>query len=242
MVAIALCFWVNRPANQGENMKVTALLALVAVLFTGCATVAPRVDSSVTVFHQMQAVPAGATYSVVPWRKENEGSLEFKAYAEQVASFLRSGGLTVVPVGQAARFAVFVDYGIDDGRTETTSYSVPQWGVTGSSGSSTTGTVNVIGSTAMINATTVNRPTYGVTGYNQVSTSSRVFRRFVKVDIAELSGDGNPKKVYEGRLKSEGTCGNLPTIMPILLQAMLANFPGESGKARSVELPWSGTC
>lgn len=218
--------------------------ATVAAILQGCAAVKPGIQSSVKVFHQMPATPAAdATYVVLPWRKEQESSLEHDAYAQQVATWLRSKGLNVVAQGTPAKFAIFLDFGIDDGRTESRTYSVPQWGVTGYGNSTTTGTVNRIGSTSYVNATTTAQPTYGVTGFNQVTNSQRVYRRFVNIDIVEVGAPGaSPKKIYQGQLKSEGSCGNITAVMPSFLQALLSNFPGASGTAFNVELPWSGQC
>lgn len=217
---------------------------LSTALLHGCAAVKPGIQSNVKVFHQMPTTQVvDATYVVLPWRKEQEGSLEHEAYAQQVASWLRARGLNVVTAGTPAKFAVFLDFGIDDGRTESRTYNVPQWGVTGYGSSTTTGTVNRVGSTSYVNATTTAQPTYGVTGYNQVTSSQRVYRRFVNIDIVEVAApSGNPRKIYQGQLKSEGTCGNITAVMPTFLQALLSNFPGTSGSSINLELPWSGQC
>jgi hypothetical protein len=226
-------------------MKVQAGIAIVAAaLLAGCAIPGSSIESKVTVFHQMPAAaPGKTTYAVLPWNKEQVASLEFDAYAQQVASTLSLKGLNVVANGTPAKYGVFLDFGIDEGRTETANYSVPQWGVTSYGNSTTTGTVNRVGNTAFVNTTTTATPNYGVTGYNQITSSSRVYRRFVNIDIVEMETVGSvPKKIYQGRLKSEGSCGNLPTIMPTFLQALLSEFPGTSGIARTVSLPWSGKC
>lgn len=220
-------------------------VAVVTSLLQGCAAIMPGIESNVKVFHQMPtAQTADATYSILPWRKEHEGSLEHDAYAQQVATWLRLKNLNVVSLGAPAKFAVYLDFGIDDGRTESVTYSQPQWGVTGYGSSTTTGTVNRIGNTSYVNATTTVQPTYGVTGFNQVTDSTRVYRRFVSIDIVEVGTQGGPtpKKIYQGQLKSEGSCGNLPAVMPSFLQALLSDFPGTSGTSRKVKLPWSGQC
>jgi hypothetical protein len=210
------------PANVGgfkqekELKKIAAVAVLISAL-TGCSVsvVNPfsgRIDSSISVFHQMPAPAADATFTVLPWRKENQGSLEFNLYAEQLATQLKASGLTVTPQGQPAKYAVLLDYGIDTGRTETDSFSVPY------------------------------QPAIGVTAYRQQSTNYRVFSRFVHVDIMEITAGGQAKKVYEGRLKSEGSCRNLTSLMPIFLGTLFTNFPGESGKAITVTSNWDGRC
>lgn len=223
---------------------IVALTVFASLAMVGCAAIQPQVRSDIVEFHNMRQATPTDTYVVLPWRKELGGSLEYQTYYQQVANGLRAKGYNVVEQGSPAKFAVFVDYGIDSGRTETSTYSVPQFGVTGYSGSTTTGSVNTFGGTSFINATTTRTPIYGVTGYQQGVTSTQVFTRFVNIDIVELGASGaEPKKVYEGRLRSEGTCKLLPAVMPTLITSMLANFPGESGKPRRELAPFDpGNC
>lgn len=225
-----------------HSLAAAVAAALLLGLLPGCATIG-RIQSNVTIFHQLPPTLAlDATFAVLPWRKEYEGSLEFAAYAQLVAEQLRSKGLAVVEQGKPARYAIFVDYGIDDGRTEVTSYVVPQWGVTGYNSASTYGTVSTYGNTTTLNATTTARPTYGVTGYVPVTQRSTVYRRFVNVDIVDLADSSKPQKVYQGQLKSEGTCGNLAVLMPTFTQVMFGEFPGQPSRAGPVSLPWDGKC
>lgn len=220
-------------------LKKLAFSAVVAALLSGCASVT-QVQSSISEFHSLRAPSPEDSIVVLPWRKDLEGSLEFQTYASQVASGLLTRGYTVVAPPNPAKYSLFLDYGIDQGRTETASYSIPQFGLTGYSGATTTGTISTFGNTSYLNARTTATPQYGVTGYKHGVISSRVYRRFVHVDIVELTqGSGNPKKVYEGRLQSEGECGALPVIMPTLIQAFLVRFPGESGKQRIEVLPFT---
>jgi hypothetical protein len=225
-----------------SRLTVATLAVLASALLSGCAT--PRIQSDVAVFHQMTAtVGSDATFAILPWRKENEDSLEFASYAQLVATYLRGKGLTVVEQGRPARYAVFFDYGVDDGRTETYSYVIPTWGRTGYSGSTTYGSVTTYGNTATFNATTTASPTYGVTGYVPATGSYTVFRRFVRVDVIDLADTaGKPKKVYEGRLKSEGSCGNLSVLMPAFAEVLFGEFPGQSGRSGRVMSPWNGKC
>lgn len=216
-------------------MRLATLLGLIASSFlVGCAALAPRAQSTITEFHELTQPSPTDTYVILPMRKEQGDSLEFKTFANQLANGFREKGYNVVQSNTPAKFAVFFDYGVDDGRTEVSTYSIPQYGMTGYSNTRTTGTVNSIGNTAYINAQTYSTPTYGVTGYQQGTLTSRIFKRFVHLDIVEVPPtQGTPvKKVYEGRLLSEGSCGTLPVVLPTLLASMLDKFPGESGKTR----------
>jgi hypothetical protein len=223
-----------------SKMKLS-VAALIALLVSACST---PVQSRVAVFHQLPATfSASSSFVVVPWRDDQKDSLEFATYASQMTSLLTLKGMQVADADSKPRYAVIFDFGIDDGRRETTSYSLPVFGVTGSAGSTTTATVNQVGNSAYVNATTTNIPTYGITGYQQGTVNSTVFSRFVNVDILELDPNGaSPKKVYEGRVKSEGWCGNLSILMPVFLHSLLDEFPGKSGAARTVSLPTSSDC
>lgn len=217
------------------------LLISVAALAAGCA--APRIQTRTSVFHNLPAtLPAESKIAILPWKAADAASLEYQAYAEQVRGWLQKKGVGVAREGEPGTLALFLDYGIDDGRQVVSSYSVPQWGVTGYTAARTTGTVNTYGNTSFINATTTAQPTYGVTGYNQVTRSTQVFRRFVNIDIVQPRHGESPRKVYEARLQSEGTCGTLAAVMPAFLQAIFTEFPGEPGSARRADLPWDGKC
>jgi hypothetical protein len=222
----------------------TLVIVSSAIVVSGCAGIGGEVRGDVSVFHQFPAAPApDVTVAVRPWRSNLQDSLEFQAYAARVEQKLVQRGYAIAPSGARPTHILFMDYGIDDGRTETSSYSVPQFGVTGYSGATTRGTVSRVGSTSYVNATTTGTPIYGVTGYQSGTTSATVFRRFVNADVVQLDKSSDThKKVYEGRLKSEGTCGNLPLVMPYLIDLLLSEFPGQTGQAGKRQVPWDGKC
>lgn len=211
----------------------------IACFVAGCAT--PGIQSQVSVFHKLADVQTRGKVSVVPMRREIDG-LEFASYEERVSTALRAKGFEVGPVDSQTRYAAFLDYGIDEGQIVTATRSVPQIGVTGYSGATTTGTVSTYGNTATVNASTVNTPTYGVTGYRTVTDSARVFARFVRLQIVTITPDQKlGEVVYEGRVRSDGTCGNLAVVMPTFLDVLLSDFPGPTG-GRTVKSEWTGDC
>lgn len=214
---------------------IAILSVLLAAFLSGCATAPLPVETSVSVFHAMPA-PNGVKYAMVPY-KEQEGGLEYKTYAQAVSAELQKAGMIEVDPSLAA-FAVFIRYGIDNGREVISSY--PIIGQTGVAASNTYGTVNRFGNTATLNATTYNTPTYGVVGSG--SRSDTVYRRFLDLEIVEMSSlmpGAKINKVYEGKARSEGILNQLPTIMPPMIQSIFKEFPGQSGKSRkhSVILP-----
>jgi hypothetical protein len=208
---------------------------LLAAFISGCATTNLPVETSVSVFHAMP-VPTGVKYTMLPY-KEQEGGLEYRTYAQAVSDEFKKVGMIEVGPSEAA-FAVFIRYGIDNGREVISSY--PIIGQTGVASSSTYGTATHFGNTSTLNATTVNTPTFGVVGSG--SRSDTVYRRYLDLEIVEMSSlnaGTRVVKVYEGKARSEGSLNQLPTIMPPMIQSIFKEFPGQSGKSRkhSIILP-----
>lgn len=222
---------------EGKAMQkyLLSLALLASLLISGCATAPLPVETNVSIFHQMPP-HVGMKFAMIP-HKDQEGGLEYKAYAELISNELRKVGMTAT-TPQDAQVAVFIRYGIDTGREVTSSY--PIFGQTGVASSSTYGTASTYGNTSTINATTYNTPSYGVIGSG--SRSDTVYRRFLDLEIIEMSSlKANTKivKLYEGKARSEGILNQLPTIMPPMIQAIFKEFPGQNGRSRkhSVVLP-----
>lgn len=220
------------------------IIVFVVALLSGCASVSPHIESNVTSFHTLPPESTSAMKVIVlPWRDALGESLEFQAYAAAVGRQLTARGASVVTDGKEATHVLFLDYGIDDGQFVTSTYSIPHWGVTGYSGATTTGTVSTYGNTSYVNANTTLNKTYGVTGYSTGVRTDQVFSRVLNADLVELSKPPlEAKKVYEARLRSQGSCSNLATVMPAFIAAMFAEFPGESGRSRRVVSTWDGSC
>ena len=85
-------------------------------------------------------------------------------------------------------------------------------------------------------------PTYGVVGSS--TSSSTTYTRAIALDIVDansLKAD-QPKKVYESRVKSSGSCSVIAGVFNELLEAMFKGFPGDNGKTRSAQIPYKGQC
>lgn len=207
------------------------LLALVFALLTGCASF---VETKVSAFHELEPSLSGVTYALVP-SKEQEGSLEFQSYAKLVKVELEKRGMTEAPFNQA-KYAIFMFYGIDNGKEVISSY--PIFGQTGTGSSYTTGTVTSYGNMATYSGTTYKTPTYGVVGSG--TSSDTVFTRYLNIDIIDItkSGNGKVKKVYEGKAISSGSSGQLAPVMPAIVKSVFHDFPGKSGASRISQQPF----
>jgi hypothetical protein len=99
-------------------MKNLLIATLLLGLLSGCAFL----RSQVAVFHQLPKDFSGTTYVMIPF-KEQEGSLEHKAYEEAVRQELNAKGFRETTLDQA-QAAVFLSYAIDTGKEVVSSYPI----------------------------------------------------------------------------------------------------------------------
>ncbi len=206
------------------------VLAFLLALLGGCATVETRVSA----FHELEQPLSGVTYALIP-TAEQEGSLEFQSYAKLVMVELGKRGMVETPFGQA-KYAIFMSYGIDDGKQVVSSY--PIFGQTGTSSSYTTGTISSYGNNASFSGTTYKTPIYGVVGSG--TSTATIFSRYLNIDIVDImkSGNGKVHKVYEGKAISSGSSDQLAPVMPAIVRSVFEDFPGKSGKSRTSRQPF----
>ncbi len=207
-------------------------IVFTALILTACA--ASSLQGRVTRFHALE--PAPKSYIVVP-DDGQDGSLEFRTYAALVREKLTQRGWREATL-EAADVAIFLQYQIGQGRDITFSY--PIFGSVPAGTATTTGTISTYGNTSTINTTTTQQSRLGVVG---TGTGSRtVYDRAVRVTMFSLSKYREQKRMealYEGEIRSTGSTGDLPTIMPALLQGLFSDFPGKSGTTQEVTIPIS---
>ena len=120
---------------------------------------------------------------------------------------------------------VFFAYGIDTGRAVDSSY--PIIGQTGVEPCSTfDGTIQSYGCYWPW-------PTYGVVGTRV--TSQTEYTRVLRLDIVDKQAlaEGNIKKLYEGKVVSNGSSNQLMKVLPTMVKALFEDFPGQSGSTRT---------
>jgi hypothetical protein len=70
-----------------------------------------------------------------------------------------------------------------------------------------------------------------------------LYTRYIHIDIAKpKSKDKELDKVYEGSLRSKGTCSKLTATLPYLIDMYFNNFPGKNNETQSLEKSWNGVC
>ncbi len=204
---------------------------VVAVFLVGalsaCAST-KYVVSDVTRFHTLQNQNSGQTFAIVAADDEQQQSLAFKQYADQLNTKLSALGLRQYTGSTGPAEADYV---------VTLKYSVagPSPDVEGRGSNFSVGFGyghygRPFGYSAMYDPF-----------YNDRTETTQLFVRRVELDIykgATYGGD-NPERVFEGRAVSQGRNGHVEAVMPYVLDAILKDFPGTSGKTRtvSVEVP-----
>ena len=111
--------------------------------------------------------------------------------------------------------------------------NVPVFGQTGISGATTSG---VVDSSGNFQSTTTYTPSYGITGY--VPVSRMAYSRALRIQMIDrASVDAQmPHTVYQADVISVGTSGILAVVMPNMVKALFKDFPGESGRVRTIVL------
>ncbi len=194
--------------------------SLIMIIFlTGCVAV----KSSVTAFHTLPEINKPTKYAFLPTPKQR-GSLEHRTYMSYILQELKKYQYTISPISEASVLILF-DYTIGDGKVHTS--SVPTYGQTGVSSSTTYGTVSSYGNYGTYSGTTTYRPKYGITGSKTVS--SELYTR----KIVLLMLDKKTKKhLYEATVISEGSSNQIGPVMHPMIRALFKEFPGESGDTR----------
>jgi Domain of unknown function (DUF4136) len=189
-------------------------LLIATVLLTGLSGSA-LLRSQVAVSHQLPKDLSGTTYVMIPF-KDQEGSLEHKAYEEAVRQELNAKGFRETTVEQAET-VVFLAYGIETVRVVVSSYPI-------------------IGQTGVEDSNPW--PTYGPVGKRESSQTE--YTRVLRLDIVDKEdfAEGNiQKKVYEGRVVSSGFSDKLDKVLPKMVKALFEDFPGQSGSTKTLFQP-----
>lgn len=207
--------------------KTLLIGGIITTLMTGCSSV----RSNVSVFHKLPKTDVKeVTYYSFMDLENQKNSLEHETYKDKLKKHLK---LKNFIEKDNSNLIISIQYGIDDGKEEL--YSVPIFGQTGVSSSHTTGTVTSYGGGyGSFSGTTSYTPTYGITGSSTGSGS--VYKRMLNMYIYDKSQN---KVVYEGKVLSKGSSGQLLPVIDEMMESLFQEFPGESGKSRTVEVSFT---
>ena len=228
----------NRP--KGILMRLLLCVAL-CVVVAGCGAL---VRSQYTPYHSLNSKTSGKTVAVVPGNDGLEGSLQFESFKTKLEYKLQSAGFTISRDPANADLLAYFTYGIDDGKTTVHTGSTPIYGQTGGGTAYHSGTVSTYGTggygTGSYSGSSYTMPTYGIVGSQSYSYDVTTYTRVLALDLLDRKelDDGRIKKVYEVKLTSKGSCGQIAGVFDAMLTALFTEFPGSSGKPRSIEVEW----
>ncbi len=203
------------------------LIMIIPLILIGCQLVNTKVDA----ISAMPTEIADRTIFIAPYEEQDDKSISWSSTMNILTAELQQKGFTAVDSRDKAAYIAYFGYGIDEGETITTQYSIPEYGVTGYSGSSTQSTVygNSISSNTTLNKT------YGVTGYSSGSRTNVIFTRSIRFEIFDKK---TKNQVFDASATSRGTCHSFHPIAPYIIGSTLSNFP--NGKIGNVSLASPG--
>jgi Domain of unknown function (DUF4136) len=216
------------------STRVSCLVALVAVAVS--ASACTRVHSNIETHHQFTSSDMTKTVAVIPASPEKANTLEFAEYAELIKEGLRTHGFRVVDPTQSPELVAVFEYGIDNGRDVTHSYSIPTYGQTGVSSSFTTGQITSYGSQSSYSGTTTYTPSYGITGYTPMTGSRTIYRRLVILDIYDLTSGKDPAAKFQATVLSEGTSAMMGEVIDEMVEALFDGFLEKGTRSETVML------
>lgn len=217
-------------------MHSVRFMAFVCLLISGCANFQqPQQDvvrSKVTTFHNL---PTGGenlgTISIIQGKGFSNG-LEFQNYASKIEGYLTSNGFSKADSHSSAEFVGIFSYAIDNGRTQISSR--PIYGPVAPGYNYTTGSVYPAGypNAASVSSSTISVPVMGITG---AATESSVY--YTRTASLIIMNRETEVTIWEGRVISYGLNGEISVVLPVMISALLQNFPGPSGVTRDIEQP-----
>jgi hypothetical protein len=222
-----------------------AALGLAAMGLSACAT---GLNTQVSRY-QPAAIPAGATFYVVP--KQGPADPQFYRYASMVTQQLAAQGFRPAGAPQAADVLVKVDYGVDEGTTEIDRdpFYGPGYGYG-------FGPYGFGYRDPFFDPFYFGRPFYsrwggypfyygwddpffygGYGGYGAFGGRIReytVYKSYLDMDVVRR-GDNAP--LFEGHAKARSQTDDLDRLVPGLVTAMFTGFPGKNGETVKITVP-----
>jgi hypothetical protein len=215
-----------------EKMNKIIILLILAVSIAGCQTVKPFVRANISSFSELPKALVGKSIYLLAHPQEKNDTLEWKSYRKIFESGFRKSGFTITELA-SADYVAFISYGIDGGKVTQDTVTTPVYGSTGGGTTYHSGTVSSYGGGyGSYSGTSYSMPTFGVVGSSTSIVSGEQFSRNIAIDIVDRKTlkSEKPVKVYEGRVRSAGTCSQMNQVIDELVQGFFQKFPNRSGK------------
>ncbi|PHZ86002.1 DUF4136 domain-containing protein [Paremcibacter congregatus] len=199
--------------------KIVRLLVLVGLvgLVSACSN---TFKSDVSRFHELPQ-PAGETVEIVPADPAKAGSLEFASYANIVGSYLGQQGYKPANGGKAD-LIVELDYSVDDGKV-LNRYRPSRFAFGYGYYPYHYGFYHHYWHSPYFYD-----PFWGAYGpYDRARDSYVSYTR--KLELVIRPNKEGAKNLFEATVESRGRSNKLHKLMPLMVQALFTNFPGQSG-------------
>ncbi len=213
------------------DRRVIVLLAFLCIV-VGCArqpTYFVTVDALST--PDAQTVKK---YVLLPGEKDlSPEDLRFKEFCVYIDRAMASKGFVKVDEADGADIAVLLSYAVTEPKEYLYSYSVPHFGQTGVSSSTTYGNIQSFGNYGTYSGTTTYQPTYGITGYSSHVGTYVTYTRglsLVACDLDAFKDEQKVREVWRVLAASTGSSGDLRRVFPILVAAARPYLGGNTDK------------
>lgn len=234
------------------NYRINFLFITTSILFL--CSCAPIVDVSIdsinnntTLWNKKCVILPGQKYS------STSDVLLFNEFYSYLARALTCKGYEVINDVAKASQVIFLSYGIGDPEKHYYSYSVPIWGQTGISSSTTHGTANTFGDiyslgnnssfsgTTLYSSTTEYTPTYGIIGSTSHIGSFVTYTRYISLHAYDLRSFHKTKQIkiiplWKTDIMSTGSDGDLREIFPVLIAAATPYIGENTGRKIQVKM------
>lgn len=197
-----------------------ALLGVGAMLLASCTPSQPAQISSYRAQDRL-GLP-GQTVAVVPPGDGGGRGLQGAHFDNALAERLARQGFAVVSPDAGPDYVAMLDYQVDPGRPHEEVYEYPVY--------------ETVERYVRRNDKLIAVPYHVFLGYR---TERRLYTYYPAHLQVTLFRGGSEESVYEGRVTTEGPCGNPDALVEPLLDSMFEQFPGGNGDVRNVtvELP-----
>jgi len=216
-----------------EKMNKIIILLILAVSVVGCQTAGtPLLYANISSFSELPKALVGKSIHLLAHPEQKNDTLEWKSYRKIFESGFRKSGFTITELA-SADYVAFISYGIDGGKVTQDTVTTPVYGSTGGGTTYHSGTVSSYGGGyGSYSGTSYSMPTFGVVGSSTSIISGERFRRNIAIDIVDRKTlkSEKPMKLYEGRVRSAGSCSQMNQVMDEMVQGFFQKFPNGSGK------------
>ena len=205
-----------------SKFVVTAVMAVMLITLLSCSSSSTKVLT----YHYSKISDDSTNLTernYYTWEySQDQNPLQFEAFTKQIIDLTKTHNFYEVTDPNDAKYVFTIKFSIDDGKTETN--SIPVFGQTGVSSSTTSGHINSYGD---YSGRTTYTPSFGVVGsttYEETTYSKKIeLNVYERKDFLEHLNQS--KSLYYSVATSQGTSSDINYIIPILLNAIFKDFP-----------------